>query len=801
MLSYLVLAAAILAVSSAFAWRESQNNGAQADAARIDSSYQKVKQEYARAAERALAVVNLAAATPEMTREIVSRGEVALGPESDTTGGGRYNATASFVAAPATMLVPLGIDATSSQPRSGAAIIDGRPVAIAVSPVSSDQGTAGFILVIVDLANLASSVGAEGENVFFAVTGADGTVVPIGVDSFAAPSGSDGGRPIAASSLSAADLARLSSGSPVEVATAGAGNKSLTYYPLPGPAQWPLTIVAIQKPAESAGVPGKANPLLGLAVLTIAIGLFIAHILARTMSRPVERITEATERVAAGDIAYQLPHQKGRDELSVLGDSFNRMTQKYRRSQGEVEAAAVRLEQTVIAQDAEIQTLFGISRAITSILDVNFLLEQVLTLSMPLVGSRQGTVWLGRTNPENGEAPADLMPAITLGTFATEPLPTTRAPSGAATEPLPVTHEILLELEKRGWKVSVLLPASSETGADESRQEAARQLFFNQDEASAKAAEKVAVEEISGKNAGDNLPLRKEEDSFRESLRLPDGEGHEGGDRTNTQVVVPITVHEGSTGGILAMNIPGRRELNEHEALLIANIVGLASVAVENAGLFGLAQRRGEQIETLLRESHHRITNNLAAISGMLSVQLSQAGTLDAATVIRDNIARIGSIAQVHRLLSGEIKDEVDVIRMIQTICTPIVASTAAGIELAVTGPRVTLPAKQATPLALIANELAINSIKHGFSGRQHGKIDLSISLEAGDIIMNYHDDGAGLAGVSEGVEDETGAAGSGLGTQIINSLVRDELGGDWKQLPGSGYTAKIHFPQKGSGH
>jgi nitrate/nitrite-specific signal transduction histidine kinase len=98
--------------------------------------------------------------------------------------------------------------------------------------------------------------------------------------------------------------------------------------------------------------------------------------------------------VAAGELSYQLPTLKSADELAILSQSFNQMTRKYCHSQAEVEAAAIQLRKTVISQDKEIQTLFEISRIITSILDVNQLLQHTLSLSMSMIGATLGIAWL-----------------------------------------------------------------------------------------------------------------------------------------------------------------------------------------------------------------------------------------------------------------------------------------------------------------------------------------------------------------------------------------------------------------------
>jgi two-component sensor histidine kinase len=155
-----------------------------------------------------------------------------------------------------------------------------------------------------------------------------------------------------------------------------------------------------------------------------------------------------------------------------------------------------------------------------------------------------------------------------------------------------------------------------------------------------------------------------------------------------------------------------------------------------------------------------------------------------------DNIARINSIASVHRLLTGEMKDEVEIVGMIRNISSPTVSSVGGvDIELIINGPPITLPAKKGTPIALVINELIINSIKHGFAGKSHGKIMIDIKPNDGSVVIAYRDDGIGLSRTSP-KEQKTG-----LGIRIINSLVKGELNGKWQQRTRHGYEASISFP------
>ncbi len=86
--------------------------------------------------------------------------------------------------------------------------------------------------------------------------------------------------------------------------------------------------------------PGDQQPLiqslnsaaLWAALLALALGLAIALVLSSRLLRPVRQLTEAAEKVAAGDLTQQVP-VRGTDELAGLGRSFNTMSASLRRSE------------------------------------------------------------------------------------------------------------------------------------------------------------------------------------------------------------------------------------------------------------------------------------------------------------------------------------------------------------------------------------------------------------------------------------------------------------------------------------
>ncbi len=95
------------------------------------------------------------------------------------------------------------------------------------------------------------------------------------------------------------------------------------------------------------------NPIKGSYILSFFIILLLilfsavwfGFYLARSITIPLQRLAEATERVAGGNVDFQVDVTAA-DELGVLVDSFNKMTSDLSQSQRKVEEANQSLTQT-----------------------------------------------------------------------------------------------------------------------------------------------------------------------------------------------------------------------------------------------------------------------------------------------------------------------------------------------------------------------------------------------------------------------------------------------------------------------
>nr|WP_144512749.1 methyl-accepting chemotaxis protein [Bacillus sp. FJAT-22090] len=90
-----------------------------------------------------------------------------------------------------------------------------------------------------------------------------------------------------------------------------------------------------RKVSEEATLMSKRSLILG-TIVDIILGLIIATIINRTISRPVRRLAEATSIIADGDLTKEDIVVKSKDELRDLANSFNTMKQNLRNLIGSV---------------------------------------------------------------------------------------------------------------------------------------------------------------------------------------------------------------------------------------------------------------------------------------------------------------------------------------------------------------------------------------------------------------------------------------------------------------------------------
>ncbi len=153
---------------------------------------------------------------------------------------------------------------------------------------------------------------------------------------------------------------------------------------------------------------------------------------------------------------------------------------------------------------------------------------------------------------------------------------------------------------------------------------------------------------------------------------------------------------------------------------------------------------------TLLKEIHHRVKNNLQVITSLLSLQSSFIGDEETKGMLRYSQYRINSMAMVHEMLySGENLRLINFRDYLQTLVSTLIDSmkgSNSGIVLNIDAKEIFLNVDTSIPLGLMINEIVTNSLKYGFKGKDSGTISIvGHKLEYPNFCILIGDNGIGF--------------------------------------------------------
>lgn len=135
--------------------------------------------------------------------------------------------------------------------------------------------------------------------------------------------------------------------------------------------------------------------------------------------------------------------------------------------------------------------------------------------------------------------------------------------------------------------------------------------------------------------------------------------------------------------------------------------------------------------ETLLREIHHRVKNNLQVISSILNLQANSSASAEVHKQFDTARQRVRTMAMVHeRLYRSERLTTIDVtahLRELAELQHSAHQDANQSVVLDFSGEPFHVSIDIAIPLGLIANELVDNAFKHGLQGRSGGTLRVQI--------------------------------------------------------------------------
>lgn len=187
-------------------------------------------------------------------------------------------------------------------------------------------------------------------------------------------------------------------------------------------------------------------------------------------------------------------------------------------------------------------------------------------------------------------------------------------------------------------------------------------------------------------------------------------------------------------------------------------------------------EARIREKDTLLKEIHHRVKNNLQTVSSLLSLQSRSIEEPRIKTLIKSSQNRVISMAMVHEMLyMRHDLSKIEYKSYVEELSDYLIRSFKGAennITLNIIIPDIKLGIDTAIPLGLLINEVITNALKYGIKDDDQGEIHIELVKSNGkDYILYIGDDGEGFP---EGISHKNTKS---LGLKLIHNLSRQLKG------------------------
>jgi PAS domain S-box-containing protein len=191
-----------------------------------------------------------------------------------------------------------------------------------------------------------------------------------------------------------------------------------------------------------------------------------------------------------------------------------------------------------------------------------------------------------------------------------------------------------------------------------------------------------------------------------------------------------------------------------------------------------------------LRETKHRLRNNLQILASLLAMQSEAATTEETRTALEESRSRVFSMAHLQdHLAPGQGRAPVRLGRYLQAVVDSLRESYGrAGIRVTVMVEDVVLDHERANTVGLLVTELLTNAFKYAFPDGRPGEIAVGLRADGDGLELQVRDTGCGLP------PDLDPRRAASLGLRIVHLLVqrlRATVG--IERQPGA--TFRIRFP------
>ena len=200
--------------------------------------------------------------------------------------------------------------------------------------------------------------------------------------------------------------------------------------------------------------------------------------------------------------------------------------------------------------------------------------------------------------------------------------------------------------------------------------------------------------------------------------------------------------------------------------------------------------------ETLLKEVHHRVKNNLQTVSSLLSLQSRAVADPKIEGIIKSSQHRVVSMSMVHEMLykRDDYTSKIELKPYVEELCEYLVRSVKGNENKVTTDFDIgdyRLSIDTVIPLGLIINETITNALKYGIPNNTEGEIKIHLSKKgANSFEMYLGDNGIGFP------DDVNPKTTKSLGLKLIHNLARQLKGSIVRDNETNGTYYQINFEE-----
>jgi chemotaxis protein methyltransferase CheR len=248
---------------------------------------------------------------------------------------------------------------------------------------------------------------------------------------------------------------------------------------------------------------------------------------------------------------------------------------------------------------------------------------------------------------------------------------------------------------------------------------------------------------------------------------------------------------------VMRLNGKRLRRREGQDALILLAIHDITALYEREERLKELLRER----EALVQEIHHRVKNNLQTIVSLLNMHVGHTDNPVVTTALNDAGERVHAIARLHeRLYTSPNLDEVNAGDYLRTLAGDLQElHRRPEITFGIVVDDMVIDMDRATPLALIANELIQNCLKHAFPAGHTGHVEISLQyvphsvpegepLDNGLAMLQIQDNGISIP---SGVNIEES---NSMGLTLVRLLLR-QLHANFECIVADGVKWTIVFP------